>query len=188
MYHGAGYRKLGKKTAHRLAMFANMASSLIEHERIETTVPKAKELRRFVERLVTKGKGGSDNDRRVALSMLRNTKAVEKLFGSLAPRFKDRNGGYIRILKTAQTRLGDAAPMALIEFVDYVLPSSKSAEDKKKAAAEKKAKAKESAKSDKAAKAARKASNKESSAAKKAAKTGRAGASSTARGSGSRGT
>jgi large subunit ribosomal protein L17 len=187
MYHGAGYRKLGKKTAHRLAMFSNMATSLLEHERIQTTLPKAKELRRIVERLVTKGKGGTDNDRRLAFSMLRSKDAVEKLFKDIAPRFKDRNGGYIRILKTAHNRVGDAAPMAFVEFVDYVLPSQKSSEDSKKDSASKKAKAKESEKSDKAAKAARKASNKESNAAKKAAKAGRAGASSTMKGSGSRG-
>lgn len=177
MYHGAGYRKLGKKTAHRLAMFANAASSLIEHGRIQTTLPKAKELRRVVERLVTKGKGGELNDRRNAFSFLRNETAVKKLFDDVAPRFKDRKGGYTRVLKLAGTRLGDAADMAIIEFVDYVLPAEKSKEDKKKDRAAAKVKAKAD-KKDRPAKAAK---------AKGVKLTGKAGAA-ISKGSVSRGT
>lgn len=146
MYHGVGYRKLGKKTPHRLAMFANAANSLIQHERIETTLPKAKELRRVVERLITKGKSGSEHDRRNVFSFLRSGEAVEKLFGTLAPRFKDRQGGYTRVLKLAETRRGDAAEMAVLEFVDYVLPAEKTKDEKKKAKKEDKAKQKEAAK------------------------------------------
>lgn len=179
MYHGAGYRKLGRKTPHRMAMFANMATSLIEHERISTTLPKAKELRRIVERLVTKGKAGTLAQRRAAFAFLRSDAAVEKLFGQIASRFKERNGGYIRILKTAQTRLGDAAPMAMIEFVDYVLPAQKSKDEKKKESADRKAKEKE------AKKASPKASKGEKSPAKKAQK--KAGGSASMKSSGSRG-
>jgi len=129
MYHGVGYRKLGKKTRHRMAMFANAASSLIQHERIETTLPKAKELRRVVERLVTKGKSGTQHDRRNVFSFLRSNTAVTKLFDDLAPRFKDRQGGYTRVLKLPETRMGDAAAMAVIEFVDYVLPATKTKDE-----------------------------------------------------------
>ncbi|NUM88713.1 MAG: 50S ribosomal protein L17 [Bdellovibrionales bacterium] len=183
MYHGAGYRKLGRKTPHRMAMFANMASSLIEHERISTTLPKAKELRRIVERLVTRGKSGTLPQRRAAFAFLRNDAAVEKLFGQLAPRFKDRSGGYIRILKTSQTRLGDAAPVALIEFVDYVLPKAKTKDEKKKESADKRAKEKE----EKKARAASPKSLKgEKAPAKKAQK--KAGGSASMKSSGSRGT
>ena len=148
MYHGMKLRKLGKKSQHRLAMFANMASSLIEHERIQTTLPKAKELRRVVEKLITKGKNGSLDQRRRAFSYLRQDAAVQKLFDTVAPRFKDRNGGYTRILKIAGTRHGDGASQAVIEFVDYVMPSQKSAEDKKKdrAASKQEAKAAKAAK------------------------------------------
>src|SRR4051794_532137 len=103
MYHGVGYRKLGRKTAHRMAMFANAANSLIEHERIETTLPKAKELRRVVERLITKGKKGDMHSRRNAFSFLRSEDTVKKLFDDLAPRFKERQGGYTRVLKLAAT-------------------------------------------------------------------------------------
>ena len=186
MYHGAGYRKLGKKTPHRLAMFANAANSLIEHGRIETTLPKAKELRRVVERLITKGKKGSLNDRRNAFSFLRSDLTVSKLFDEIAPRFKDRQGGYTRVLKMAATRLGDAAPMAVIEFVDYVLPAEKTKEEKKKERAEAKAQAKEAKKAkaaDRLAKAA-----KDRSAKSVGRKTGKAGASASMKGSGSRGT
>lgn len=142
MYHGMRLRKLGKKSQHRLAMFANMAASLIQHERIETTLPKAKELRRVVEKLITKGKRGDLANRRRAMSELRDDASVAKLFGELAPRFKDRNGGYTRVLKTATTRMGDAAQTAFIEFVDYKLPASKSKEEKKEARKQVKADAK----------------------------------------------
>ena len=142
MYHGMKLRKLGRKSQHRLAMFMNMSNSLIEHERIETTLPKAKELRRVVEKLITKGKDGTLSQRRLAFSYLRSDTAVKKLFGDLATRFKDRSGGYTRILKVASPRHGDAATVAVIEFVDYVLPSQKTAEDKKKEKAEGKKQAK----------------------------------------------
>lgn len=185
MYHGVGYRKLGKKTPHRLSMFANAASSLIQHERIETTLPKAKELRRVVERLVTKGKSGTQHDRRNVFSVLRNNEAVNKLFNDIAPRFKDRQGGYTRVLKLAETRLGDAASMAVLEFVDYVLPSQKSKDEKKKERAEVKAKAK----ADKKAKAASRPAKpaRESAVGRKTGKAGSAGALKGG-GSGSRGT
>jgi large subunit ribosomal protein L17 len=186
MYHGAGYRKLGKKTPHRLAMFANAANSLIEHGRIETTLPKAKELRRVIERLVTKGKKGGTSDRRNAFSFLRSDVSVKKLFEEIAPRFKERQGGYTRVLKTAGTRLGDAAEMAVIEFVDYVLPAEKSKDEKKKERAQAKAQEKE----EKKAKAASRPAKAPKDRAGKAAgrKTGKAGASSSMKGSGSRGT
>ena len=117
MRHGSGYRKLGRTTSHRLAMFANMSASLIKHEQIITTLPKAKEMRPFVEKLVTLAKSGTLHDRRMALSRVRDVAQVGKLFEVLGKRYADRNGGYIRILK-AGFRHGDNAPMAVIEFVD----------------------------------------------------------------------
>ncbi len=117
MRHGAAYRKLGRTTSHRQAMFANMAASLIKHEQITTTLPKAKELRPFVEKLVTLGKKGDLHARRQAISQVRDVTQVGKLFETLAPRYAARNGGYIRIMK-AGYRHGDNAPMAVIEFVD----------------------------------------------------------------------
>ena len=117
MRHGAAYRKLGRTTSHRTAMFANMAASLIKHEQITTTLPKAKELRPFVEKLVTLGKKGDLHARRQAISQVRDVTQVGKLFETLAPRYAERNGGYIRIMK-AGFRHGDNAPMAVIEFVD----------------------------------------------------------------------
>lgn len=117
MRHRGGYRKLGRSQSHRKALFANMAASLIKHEQIKTTLPKAKELRPFVEKLVTLGKRGDLHARRLAISKVRDVGMVSKLFDELGPRYKDRPGGYIRILK-AGFRPGDAAPMAVIEFVD----------------------------------------------------------------------
>ncbi|MFT4091687.1 MAG: 50S ribosomal protein L17 [Asticcacaulis sp.] len=117
MRHGNGHRKLGRTSAHRTAMFANQAASLIKHEQIVTTLPKAKELRPFVEKLVTLAKSGSLHDRRIAISRVRDVKQVGKLFDVLAARYAERNGGYIRILK-AGFRHGDNAPLAIIEFVD----------------------------------------------------------------------
>ena len=117
MRHGAAYRKLGRTASHRQAMFANMAASLIKHEQITTTLPKAKELRPFVEKLVTLGKKGDLHARRQAISHVRDVTQVGKLFETLAPRYAERNGGYIRIMK-AGFRHGDNAPMAVIEFVD----------------------------------------------------------------------
>ena len=117
MRHGAAHRKLGRTSSHRTAMFANMAASLIKHEQIKTTLPKAKELRPFVEKLVTLGKKGDLHARRQAISHVRDVTQVGKLFDTIAPRYSERNGGYIRIMK-AGFRHGDNAPMAVIEFVD----------------------------------------------------------------------
>ena len=117
MRHGKVHRKLGKKPAHRKAMFANMAASLIKHEQIVTTLPKAKELRPIVEKLVTLAKKGGLAARRQAISEIRDVAQVKKLFEVLAPRYKERNGGYTRVLK-AGFRYGDSAPNAVIEFVD----------------------------------------------------------------------
>jgi large subunit ribosomal protein L17 len=117
MRHGAAHRKLGRTSAHRMAMFANMAASLIKHEQIVTTLPKAKELRPFVEKLVSLAKRGDLHARRLAISRVRDVDQVGKLFATLAPRYAARNGGYIRVLK-AGFRHGDNAPMAVIEFVD----------------------------------------------------------------------
>jgi large subunit ribosomal protein L17 len=117
MRHGTGYRKLNRTHEHRKAMFANMAGSLIEHEQIKTTLPKAKDLRRVVEKLVTLGKRGDLHARRQAAAQLKQDAHVAKLFEVLGPRYKDREGGYVRVLK-AGFRYGDMAPMAIIEFVD----------------------------------------------------------------------
>ena len=117
MRHGNAHRKLGRTTSHRTAMFANMAASLIKHEQIVTTLPKAKELRPFVEKLITLGKKGDLHARRIAISRVRDQDQVRKLFDTLAPRYAERNGGYIRVLK-AGYRYGDNAPLAVIEFVD----------------------------------------------------------------------
>jgi large subunit ribosomal protein L17 len=117
MRHGYARRKLGRTSAHRTAMFANMSASLIKHEQITTTLPKAKELRPFVEKLVTLAKKGDLHARRLAISKVRDVDQVGKLFATLGPRYKTRRGGYIRVLK-AGFRHGDNAPMAVIEFVD----------------------------------------------------------------------
>ena len=117
MRHGSGHRKLGRTTSHRTAMFANMAASLIKHEQIVTTLPKAKELRPFVEKLVTLAKRGDLHARRIAISRVRDQDQVRKLFDTIASRYAERNGGYIRIMK-AGYRYGDNAPLAVIEFVD----------------------------------------------------------------------
>src|SRR5947209_6987148 len=117
MRHGSAHRKLGRTSAHRTAMFANMAASLIKHEQIVTTLPKAKELRPFVEKLVTLAKRGDLHARRIAISRVRDVDQVRKLFDTLGPRYAERNGGYLRVLK-AGFRYGDNAPVAVIEFVD----------------------------------------------------------------------
>ena len=117
MRHGVAHRKLNRTSAHRTAMFANMAASLIKHEQITTTLPKAKELRPFVERLVTLAKRGDLHARRLAISRVRDKDQVSKLFATLGPRYKARNGGYIRVLHAGH-RYGDNAPLAVIEFVD----------------------------------------------------------------------
>jgi large subunit ribosomal protein L17 len=117
MRHRKSGRKLGRNSSHRKAMFRNMATSLVRHEIIKTTVPKAKELRRVVEPLITLAKVDGVANRRLAFNRLRDKEAVGKLFSDLGPRFKDRPGGYLRILKTGP-RPGDAAPMAIVQLVD----------------------------------------------------------------------
>jgi large subunit ribosomal protein L17 len=117
MRHGKAHRKLGRTTAHRTAMFANMSASLIKHEQIVTTLPKAKDLRPIVEKLVTLGKRGDLHARRQAVSQIRDIGMVKKLFEVLGPRYQSRQGGYTRVLK-AGFRYGDNAPVAVIEFVD----------------------------------------------------------------------
>jgi len=117
MRHRKSGRKLNRTSSHRKAMFANMAASLIEHEQIVTTLPKAKEIRPIVEKLVTLGKRGDLHARRQAISKIRDLDMVRKLFDTIAPRYVDRNGGYLRIMR-AGFRQGDNAPLAVIEFVD----------------------------------------------------------------------
>jgi len=117
MRHNKSGRKLNRNSSHRKAMFSNMANSLFDHEIIKTTLPKAKELRRVAEPLITLAKSDSVSNRRSAFSKLRDKEIVGKLFNELAPRYKDRPGGYTRILKCG-FRSGDAAPMAYIELVD----------------------------------------------------------------------
>ena len=118
MRHGKKFNHLSRKTAHRKAMLANMASSLIEHKRINTTLAKAKALRQFVEPLVTKSKEDTTHNRRIVFKNLRNKYAVTELFRNVAVKVGDRPGGYIRIIKLGN-RLGDNAEMAMVEFVDY---------------------------------------------------------------------
>ena len=117
MRHGFGHRKLNRSVSHRKAMFANMAVALLKHEQIQTTLPKAKDLRRVVDRLITLGKRGDLHARRQAMSMLRDRAITAKLFAELAERYKERPGGYTRVLKAGH-RYGDMAPMAVIELVD----------------------------------------------------------------------
>ena len=134
MRHLHGYRKLGRKSAHRRAMFRNMTTSLVMHERISTTLPKAKELRSVIEKLITLAKRGDLHARRQARSRLKEDQYVVKLFEVLGPRYKDRQGGYVRVLK-AGFRYGDMAPMAIIEFVDRDV-DAKGKGDKARLAAE----------------------------------------------------
>jgi large subunit ribosomal protein L17 len=117
MYHGHKKRRFGRTHEHRKAMFANMAQALIKHEQIITTLPKAKDLRPVVEKLVTLGKRGDLHARRQAIAQIKDVGLVKKLFDVLGPRYKDRNGGYTRVLK-AGFRYGDNAPLGVIEFVD----------------------------------------------------------------------
>ena len=118
MRHNKNFNHLGRQAGHRKALMSNMASSLILHKRIETTVAKAKALRQFVEPLVTKSKEDTTHSRRVVFSYLKQKEAVKELFRTIAPKIAERNGGYTRILKTG-FRLGDAAEMCIIEFVDF---------------------------------------------------------------------
>ena len=117
MRHGLHGRRFNRTASHRKAMFANMAASLIKHEQIKTTLPKAKDMRRVIDRLITLGKRGDLHARRQALSVLRDAELTAKLFDDLAERYKERNGGYSRVLKAGH-RYGDMAPMAVIELVD----------------------------------------------------------------------
>ncbi|WP_370931196.1 50S ribosomal protein L17 [Bartonella sp. DGB1] len=117
MRHGKSGRKLNRTASHRKAMFCNMSASLIEHEQIVTTLPKAKEIRPIVEKLVTLGKRGNLHSRRQALASVKDSSLVAKLFDVLAPRYAARQGGYLRIVK-AGYRYGDNAPLAVVEFVD----------------------------------------------------------------------
>ena len=134
MRHGVAGRKLNRTASHRKAMFANMAASLIEHEQIVTTLPKAKEMRPIVEKLVTLGKKGDLHARRQAISQIRDVAVVGKLFDAIATRYATRNGGYLRIMK-AGYRHGDNAALAVIEFVDRDT-SAKGAKDIARVAAE----------------------------------------------------
>ncbi|MDX9859391.1 MAG: 50S ribosomal protein L17 [Rhodospirillales bacterium] len=134
MRHGFTGRRLNRTSSHRKAMLSNMAVSLLTHEQITTTLPKAKEIRRVADRMVTLGKRGDLHARRQAASYLRDDAAVSKLFSVLAERFKERPGGYTRVLK-AGFRHGDAAPMAVVELVDRD-PEAKGAADKARVAAE----------------------------------------------------
>ena len=133
MRHARGYRRLNRTHEHRKALFANMSGSLIEHEQIKTTLPKAKELRPIVEKLITLAKRSDLHARRQASAQLNDEKHVERLFAILGPRYANRAGGYVRILK-AGFRYGDMAPMAIIEFVDRD-PAAKGAADRARAEA-----------------------------------------------------
>jgi large subunit ribosomal protein L17 len=150
MRHHLSGRQLSRNSPHRRALLRNMSVSLLRHETIRTTVPKAKELRRVVEPLITLAKTDSDANRRVALSRLRDTAVVEKLFVDLGPRFRARPGGYTRILRM-MPRAGDAAPMALMQLVDGPASAEAPAADepvKKQAKSRAPAKAKRKAKAD----------------------------------------
>ncbi|MBE3095175.1 MAG: 50S ribosomal protein L17 [Actinobacteria bacterium] len=143
MYHGKAGRKLGRTSSHKEAMFRNMVTSVIKHERIRTTDCKAKELRKLAEKMITLGKKGSLHARRQALAVVRDKSLVGKLFGELAERYRDRAGGYTRIIK-AGYRFGDNAPVSILEFI----PDGKKKEKAKPKAKDKtKAKAKEEKKS-----------------------------------------
>jgi large subunit ribosomal protein L17 len=134
MRHGFAGRRLGRSSSHRKAMFANLAVSLIEHEQITTTLPKAKDLRPIVEKLVTLGKRGDLHARRQVIAQIGNESVVKRLFDTIAPRYATRNGGYLRIMK-AGFRHGDNAPMAVIEFVERDI-DAKGAADRARVEAE----------------------------------------------------
>ncbi len=134
MRHHNGHRKLNRTSSHRKAMFANMTVALIVHEQINTTLPKAKELRRYADKMISLGKRDTLHARRQAFAFLRDEDVVSKLFAALSERYKDRSGGYTRVLK-AGFRYGDNAPMAIIELVDRD-PDAKGAEDRARVEAE----------------------------------------------------
>jgi len=171
MRHQLSGRQLSRNSSHRWAMLKNMAASLLAHETIKTTVPKAKELRRVVEPLITLGKTDSQANRRRAFSKLRDEAVVTKLFEDLGPRFKSRAGGYTRILKMDE-RPGDNAPMALMQLVDKKVEAQAAAEPEKKAEKKPKAPKKEAPKKETAAKEVKekKPAAKKTAAKKKAAK------------------
>src|SRR5437868_7802343 len=131
MRHGNGLRKLNRTSAHRLAMFRNMTVSLLRHEEINTTLPKAKELRRIAEPMITLGKKPSLANRRLAFDRLRDRGIVEKLFAELGPRYSKRNGGYLRILKNG-FRKGDNAPLALVTLMDRAEQAAEAIEEEAK--------------------------------------------------------
>ncbi len=167
MRHRARSRKLGRTSAHRKAMYRNMVTSLLDHERIQTTDAKAKEVRRLAERMITLGKRGSLHARRQALRVIRSRDVTAKVFDELADRFRERPGGYTRVLKLG-VRRGDAAPLSVVELVQEPLEAEKAGASKKKAS--KKAATKKAAK-----KAATKASASEAPAKKKAPRKKKAG-------------
>ncbi len=137
MMHGKLGRRFGRSSGHRQAMFSNMAAALIKHEQIVTTLHKAKDLKRVIDKYITLAKRGDLNSRRLAAARLRDDAMVKKLFDTLGPRYKSRNGGYARVLK-AGFRFGDNAPRAVIELVDRDV-KAKGAEDKARVAAEREA-------------------------------------------------
>ncbi len=139
MRHNMAGRKLGRKSSHRKALFMNLATSLLEHEQIKTTLPKAKDLRRFIEPLITKARKGDLAARREVSKVIKNETILKKLFDNIAPRFKDTPGGYTRVLKVG-FRQGDAAPMAVIELTALEGEKGKKAAAPKKKAAAKPAK------------------------------------------------
>ncbi len=141
MRHGHGLRKLNRTSSHRLAMLRNMTVSLLRHEEITTTLPKAKELRRVVEPIITLGKKPSLANRRLAFNRLRDRGMVEKLFDNLGPRYAKRNGGYLRILKTG-FRKGDNAPLALVSLMDRIEQEAEDKPEEKKTKSEEKKAAK----------------------------------------------
>ncbi len=134
MRHKSGYRKLNRTHEHRKAMFSNMVASLVEHEQIKTTLPKAKELKRIMDKTITTAKGGDLQARRLLMARVKDEAAVKKLVEVLAPRYAERNGGYTRVLK-AGFRYGDMAPMAIIELVDRD-PEAKGKADRERLAEE----------------------------------------------------
>jgi len=154
MRHRHGLRKLNRTSSHRLAMFRNMANSLLKHEAIQTTLPKAKELRRVVEPIITLGKKPSLANRRLAFNRLRDREVVGKVFDELGPRYAKRNGGYLRILRYG-FRKGDNAPMAYVELMDRAEPGAEAVKGKDaKAAKDNKEGAKKGSKKEAVAKAA----------------------------------
>jgi large subunit ribosomal protein L17 len=166
MRHKLSGRQLSRNSPHRHAMLRNMATSLLRHETIRTTLPKAKELRRVVEPLITLGKTDTDANRRLAYARLRDLATVTKLFGDVGPRFKSRPGGYTRILRMVP-RPGDAAPMALMQLVDGPVPVTAPGEPPPKTKTKAKAKAKAKTKAKPAAKAEAAAEPKKKATAKK---------------------